>query len=613
MTLCPKLNGGKQSTAMGRTLGWVFLIFCFLTGITVRDKDDRKSHGMAVSVNHAELTQSASAQSDKANGSSKFEEELLITCSSQGGTEVKQGLLEISAAANVIPRSNNNVSDSVIMKLGGPCECELDNIEDMEELTLPVEEDYTSLREWEEYCRQHHRVCTGSEIGMYRLDAYIGPLGLEAIALHSPDYVYHPISLALPDSGRPRQDDDLGLQVRLGEELVAQDHLLTVPQFEYFDFYDEQEELLLSRLWLLKRRFAGGSFGDVWRGEKCSGGEKHGLGKSSYVLKRMLQEKGNYVLSAGRREIYFGKLIVSHGGHRRIARFVESFFVEAEKIKKEEEFEEEIGGSSREGYVKQQKQKQKQKQNFTSGADLWLVFRDEGMSLRQLMYTRRKARNFFIYTRSNFWLKLKHSPGLFKEVIRQLLQGVLWLHRLGIVHRDIKPSNLIIRTDTGKGSNNNPLGELRIADFSSAIDEGVQNAGFYKPHGPMTTESTLGYAPPEVRLSSTNEQPFSSDFPTSYDMWSIGVVVLELILGTPEVFTLNQRTQAVLAHELDRGRGGEERINNEDILFLASLADMCIYHPAAHGGKFYFEEAVIEVSRNVSLTLLNGVGACVVV
>ncbi len=333
----------------------------------------------------------------------------------------------------------------------------------------------------------------------------------------------------------------------------------------------------------------GGSHGDVWRGKKCRGGE-HGLGKS-YVLKRMLQEKGDYVVSAGLREMYFGRLIASHGGHPRIARFIESLYVEAEETHNEkEEFGEEVNGN-REGYSKPH--------NFKSDVDLWLVFRDEGLSLRQLLYSRQKAGNFFIYKRSAFWLKLKRSPDVFKEIVRQLLQGVLWLHQHGIVHRDIKPSNLIVHTDTGS---NNPLGELRIADFSSAVDEGVQNTGFYKPDGPIITESTLGYAPPEVRLNSANGQPFASDVPTSYDMWSIGVVILELILGTPEVFTLNQRTRAVLAHELERGKVDPAR--REDILFLTSLADMCIYHPAAHGEEYHLVESVIEVS-NVSWTLLK--------
>ena len=31
-----------------------------------------------------------------------------------------------------------------------------------------------------------------------------------------------------------------------------------------------------------------------------------------------------------------------------------------------------------------------------------------------------------------------------------------------------------------------------------------------------------------------------------YDMWSVGVVMLELILGTPNVFQINARTQTLL-------------------------------------------------------------------
>ncbi len=319
----------------------------------------------------------------------------------------------------------------------------------------------------------------------------------------------------------------------------------------------------------------------MWRGKRFRGGE-HGLGVESYVLKRMLQEKGDYVLSAGLREVYFGQLITSQGGHPRIVRFIESFYGEPEKGDTTENVQANGNG---EGYY------YPKPPNFKPGWNLWLVFRDEGLSLRQLLYSRQGAGNCFIYKRSAFWLKLKHLPHTFKEIIRQLLEGVLWLHQHGIVHRDIKPSNLIVHTDT---NSNNKLGELRIADFSSAVDEGVQSAGFYKPNSPQTSESTLDYAPPEVRLNSANGEPFSSEVPTSYDMWSIGVVMLELILGTPEVFTLNQRTRAVLTFELDRGK--VDPATSEDILFLTSLADMCIYHPAAHGDMYQLMTSFIEVS-----------------
>ncbi len=235
---------------MGRTLGWSFLIFSFLVGITVCDKD-KNSHSMAVSVNNAELSQSDTAQSGKAKGSSTFEEPLITACSFQG-TEVKECLLGMSTT-NVITR--NNISSSAspvnmewdIMKVGP---YELNN---MEELTLPVEDDACECDKY----RYHACIHLGSEMGVYRIDTYIGPLGLEAMALHSPDYVYHPISLALPHSGSI-QDDVLTLQIRPGDELVAQEFLPASLQFECLNF-NKQEELLLSRMWLLKRRFSGKS------------------------------------------------------------------------------------------------------------------------------------------------------------------------------------------------------------------------------------------------------------------------------------------------------------------------------------------------------------------
>ena len=37
--------------------------------------------------------------------------------------------------------------------------------------------------------------------------------------------------------------------------------------------------------------------------------------------------------------------------------------------------------------------------------------------------------------------------------------------------------------------------------------------------------------------------PFYADDARTYDSWSIGVIFLELILGTPHVFTVDQRAR----------------------------------------------------------------------
>lgn len=44
--------------------------------------------------------------------------------------------------------------------------------------------------------------------------------------------------------------------------------------------------------------------------------------------------------------------------------------------------------------------------------------------------------------------------------------------------------------------------------------------------------------------------PFEPGDPQSYDAWSIGVVFLELLLGTPHVFTISSRDKNILAHQV---------------------------------------------------------------
>ena len=85
-----------------------------------------------------------------------------------------------------------------------------------------------------------------------------------------------------------------------------------------------------------------------------------------------------------------------------------------------------------------------------------------------------------------------------------------------------------------------------MADFGSAVDAQTINdcnqkfakrcLGLYPDRGPSQDEETREYMPPEVRLSTS--LPFAR-FGTrnairgakQYDMWSIGIVILELLLA----------------------------------------------------------------------------------
>lgn len=99
-----------------------------------------------------------------------------------------------------------------------------------------------------------------------------------------------------------------------------------------------------------------------------------------------------------------------------------------------------------------------------------------------------------------------------------------------------------------------------LGDFSSAwnkfTDEGLYTGG------PSRAEQTDEYAPPESFFDVKSPWLLSPAF----DSWSIGIVALELLLGTPNVFTVDQRTKAVLTHKLTHEGATEKEI--ERALYL---------------------------------------------
>jgi hypothetical protein len=64
-------------------------------------------------------------------------------------------------------------------------------------------------------------------------------------------------------------------------------------------------------------------------------------------------------------------------------------------------------------------------------------------------------------------------------------------------------------------------------------------------------------------------------FTPAFDSWSIGVVSLELLLGTPHVFSVDSRTSHLLRSHLLRAGSSESEIDHA--LLLAALSDYCLF------------------------------------
>ncbi|XVF50065.1 hypothetical protein PTKIN_Ptkin04bG0064500 [Pterospermum kingtungense] len=120
---------------------------------------------------------------------------------------------------------------------------------------------------------------------------------------------------------------------------------------------------------------------------------------------------------------------------------------------------------------------------------------------------------------------IKFSESQIKCYVKQLLSGLDHCHLRGIMHRDIKGSNLLVNNE----------GILKMADF------GLANFYGSGQRQPLTSRVvTLWYRPPELLLGST-------DYTAAVDLWSVGCVVAELLLGKP---ILQGRTEVEQLHKI---------------------------------------------------------------
>jgi serine/threonine protein kinase len=107
------------------------------------------------------------------------------------------------------------------------------------------------------------------------------------------------------------------------------------------------------------------------------------------------------------------------------------------------------------------------------------------------------------------------------RLVTQIAEGLAEAHSHGIVHRDVKPGNIFVTSD----------GTAKILDFGLA-----KLAGTHRLTLPGTTMGTVAYMSPE--------QARGEDTDARTDVWSLGVVLYEVVTG--DLPFKGERDQAVL-------------------------------------------------------------------
>ena len=127
-----------------------------------------------------------------------------------------------------------------------------------------------------------------------------------------------------------------------------------------------------------------------------------------------------------------------------------------------------------------------------------------------------------------------------RMIMKQLLEGVIFMHDQGVVHRDLKPENILI----------NDPSDIRIADFGVSKVADTQRTpvgtSFYMAPEIIRAIELLGQNPARIR---TVDQAMYTD------MWALGCVLHVMLCGRPPFFgSVGDHAKRInLLRQIDKG------------------------------------------------------------
>ncbi|XP_072453944.1 eukaryotic translation initiation factor 2-alpha kinase 1 isoform X3 [Notamacropus eugenii] len=102
------------------------------------------------------------------------------------------------------------------------------------------------------------------------------------------------------------------------------------------------------------------------------------------------------------------------------------------------------------------------------------------------------------------------------KIFQELLEGVYYIHNMGVVHRDLKPRNIFLQ---------GPDHHVRIGDFGLACTDIIQKDTEWTSRNGKRLTHTSGVG---TSLYASPEQLQGSEYDAKSDMYSLGVILLEL-------------------------------------------------------------------------------------
>lgn len=130
-------------------------------------------------------------------------------------------------------------------------------------------------------------------------------------------------------------------------------------------------------------------------------------------------------------------------------------------------------------------------------------------------------------------------------VIKQVFEGIAYMHSVGACHRDLKPENLLM---VSGNKNSKEYNNVKIADFGLSSLRPVADGDTS-----MTTVcGTPDYLAPEV-ISVASGSHSRKSYDSKVDVWAIGVIFYTMLCGYPPFWSENM---AEMLHLIRKGSYG---------------------------------------------------------
>ena len=124
--------------------------------------------------------------------------------------------------------------------------------------------------------------------------------------------------------------------------------------------------------------------------------------------------------------------------------------------------------------------------------------------------------------------KKPFSEAIVQYLMKQIVSGLKYIHRNGIIHRDIKLDNILVKFYNNEDMKNLNMMKthIKITDFGISIRPGENQLAFTALGSPANMDPFI-----LKKLTERNDLANSEGYNQSADIWSLGSICYEMLIG----------------------------------------------------------------------------------